>query len=56
MIAFARPFVAPQPKKDPMTFSLITKQGQIMQFYVRDVAELYRGLYGGVILTDQREK
>lgn len=55
MIAFARPFVAPQPKKDPMTVSLITKQGQIMQFYVRDAAELYRGLYGGVILTDQPE-
>lgn len=56
MIAFARQYVAVQPKqKDPMVFSLITKQGQVMQFYIRGVAELYKGLYGGVILTDQPE-
>lgn len=34
-----------------MTYTLITKTGKIMQFYVQAVAELYQALNGGVIIT-----
>ena len=36
-----------------MQFTLITKQGKIMQFYVRGVAELYQALNGGVVFSQQ---
>jgi hypothetical protein len=36
-----------------MRFTLITKNGKIMQFYVEGVAELYRNLYGGVVFTNK---
>ena len=35
-----------------MPYTLITKNGRIMQFYIKAVAELYRNLNGGVILTE----
>lgn len=35
-----------------MRFTLITKNGKIMQFYVQSVAEMYRNLYGGVIVSE----
>jgi hypothetical protein len=34
-----------------MEYTLITKQGRVMQFYVRSVAELYLSLNGGVLVT-----
>lgn len=34
-----------------MEYTLITKQGRVMQFYVKSVAELYQSLNGGVIVT-----
>ena len=34
-----------------MPYTLITKTGKIMQFYVKGVAELYRNLNGGVLIT-----
>jgi hypothetical protein len=34
-----------------MRFTLITKNGKIMQFYVQSVAEMYRNLYGGVLVS-----
>jgi hypothetical protein len=34
-----------------MPYTLITAQGKIMQFYVKGVAELYRNLNGGVLIT-----
>ena len=34
-----------------MQYTLITKTGKIMQFYVKAVAELYLSLNGGVIVT-----
>ena len=34
-----------------MTYTLITKQGQIMQFYVKGVAELYQTIKGGTLFT-----
>jgi hypothetical protein len=34
-----------------MRFTLITKNGNIMQFYVESIANLYRNLYGGVVFT-----
>jgi hypothetical protein len=34
-----------------MSYTLITKQGQVMQFYVEAVAQLYQTLNGGVIVT-----
>ena len=36
-----------------MEYTLITKQGKIMQFYVKAVAELYQALNGGVVITQQ---
>jgi hypothetical protein len=35
-----------------MKYTLLTKRGIIMQFYVESVALLYQSLYGGVIMTD----
>ena len=34
-----------------MGYTLITKQGTVMQFYVKSVAELYQSINGGVIVT-----
>jgi hypothetical protein len=36
-----------------MRFTLITKNGNIMQFYVESVANLYRNLYGGIVFTNK---
>lgn len=36
-----------------MSYTLITRKGRIMQFYIAATAELYQTLYGGVILTPQ---
>ena len=36
-----------------MQYTLITKQGKIMQFYVKAVADLYQSLNGGVVITQQ---
>ena len=35
-----------------MKYTLLTKRGIIMQFYIESVALLYQSLYGGVIMTD----
>jgi hypothetical protein len=34
-------------------YTLITKTGKIMQFYVKDVAELYCSINGGVVFSQQ---
>jgi len=34
-------------------YTLITKQGKIMQFYILAVAELYQNINGGVVITQQ---
>lgn len=34
-----------------MEYTLITKTGRVMQFYIKSVAELYLSLNGGVIVT-----
>lgn len=36
-----------------MKYTLITKTGQIMQFYVKDVADMYQKLKGGVVISEQ---
>ena len=36
-----------------MQYTLITKTGKVMQFYVKGVAELYQQLNGGVVITQQ---
>lgn len=36
-----------------MQYTLITKTGKIMQFYVKSVAELYQTVNGGVVFTQQ---
>lgn len=33
-----------------MNYTLLTRQGYIKQFFVREMAELYQSIYGGVIL------
>jgi hypothetical protein len=39
-----------------MQYTLITKNGKIMQFYIKSVAELYQSINGGVVLTQQTVK
>lgn len=36
-----------------MEYTLITRNGRIMQFYVKSVAELYQSLNGGVVFSQQ---
>jgi hypothetical protein len=36
-----------------MKYTVITKTGKIQQFYIQSVAELYRNLNGGVVITPQ---
>jgi hypothetical protein len=36
-----------------MEYTLITRQGKVMQFYVKAVADLYQQLNGGVVITQQ---
>jgi len=36
-----------------MGYTLITKQGKIMQFYIESVANTYKGIYGGVVFSQQ---
>ena len=35
-----------------MQYTLITKNGKILQFYVKAVAEMYKQIYGGDIVTE----
>lgn len=39
--------------RNAMKYTLITKTGKIMQFYVESVANTYKGLYGGVVFSQQ---
>lgn len=34
-----------------MKYILITKNGKVMQFYIKDVAETYKTIYGGTIVA-----
>lgn len=36
-----------------MSYTLITRKGTVMQFYVKSVAELYQTINGGVVITQQ---
>ncbi len=36
-----------------MQYTLITKSGKIMQFYVKEVTDLYQSINGGVVFTQQ---
>ena len=36
-----------------MQYTLITSKGNIMQFYVKAVADLYQTINGGVVITQQ---
>ena len=36
-----------------MQYTLITRTGRVMQFYVKAVAELYQAIEGGVVFTQQ---
>ena len=36
-----------------MQYTLITKSGKIMQFYLKSVADLYQTINGGVVFTHQ---
>jgi hypothetical protein len=36
-----------------MQYTLITKQGRVMTFYVKAVADLYQSINGGVVITQQ---
>lgn len=36
-----------------MKFTLITRKGRVMQFYILAVAELYQAIEGGVVFTQQ---
>jgi hypothetical protein len=36
-----------------MKYTLITAKGTVYQFYIKEVAECYQVVYGGVIVTDE---
>ena len=36
-----------------MQYTLVTRDGKVMQFYVESVANTYKGLYGGVVFSQQ---
>lgn len=36
-----------------MTYTLITAQGRVMQFYIESVARMYQTINGGVIVTNE---
>jgi hypothetical protein len=36
-----------------MKYTLITRNGTVMQFYIESVATLYQSLNGGVVFTQQ---
>jgi len=36
-----------------MPYTLITKSGKIMRFYIKGLAETYQVVHGGVIVTDK---
>lgn len=40
-------------KEPTVGYTLITKQGKVMTFYVKSVADLYQSLHGGVVITQQ---
>lgn len=35
-----------------MKYTLITRQGNVCTFFVREVAELYQVVYGGVVIDE----
>ena len=39
--------------KDNMEYTLITKEGKVMQFYLESVANTFKNLYGGVVFSQQ---
>ena len=36
-----------------MEYTLITKTGKVMQFYLESMAYTYQGLYGGVVFSQR---
>jgi hypothetical protein len=36
-----------------MKYTLITKQGRVYTFYIKEVADTYQQAYGGVVITQQ---
>jgi len=36
-----------------MQYTLITRTGQIRQFFIRAVADNYQAIYGGVVFSQQ---
>jgi hypothetical protein len=36
-----------------MKYTLITAKGKVYCFYVKDIADMYQTLYGGVVFTQQ---
>jgi hypothetical protein len=36
-----------------MKYTLLTRSGRVMQFYVAEMADTYQRLYGGVVFTSQ---
>ena len=35
-----------------MKYTLITKKGKVMQFYIKSMAELYHQMLGGALLVE----
>jgi len=40
-------------KELDMKYTLITKSGRVMQFYIKSLAECYQVSYGGIIVTEE---
>jgi len=36
-----------------MKYTLITSKGTVKQFFVQELANMYKDIYGGVVITQQ---
>lgn len=36
-----------------MKYTLITKKGSVMQFFIEEMANTYQSIYGGVVFTGE---
>lgn len=46
--------LATQETKDKMQYTLVRPNREPMKFYVRELAEMYQSIYGGVLLNNDK--
>lgn len=46
--------LATQETKDAMQYSLVRSNREPMKFYIRELAEVYHSIYGGILLDGKK--